>query len=400
MNLNFWPKMYYSGGGGGGGSGGSGGGGGGAGGGGAAGGAAYGGGAGAGTGGGGAGAGGGAAGENPPEGEPPVGAFRFNTDTAKLEYYDGNQWVNVTTTSPERHTGGTRGLIMGGGYPNATSTVRFIEVDIPGNDQTFGDLTDGLGKMSNAGFGSRTRGFTAGGRKYQSGNTDFNVIQQHEFASTGNFNDFGDLSTTRNEVMSMSNATRGVIAGGNNPSPFNVMEYITMSSAGNAVDFGDQFATISTAGGNLSSPTRGLMCGGENPNDGKVNTIQYITISTLGNSADFGDMTVARRFPSAGGNAVRGINAQGNTPSVTNIIDFVSIASLGNAADFGDVSADAGSSGGAASSPTRFVMFEGDGTTAQYVQIMTKGNTIDFGDIQNRQGGGAGGCSNGHGGLG
>ena len=195
-----------------------------------------------------------------------------------------------------------------------------------------------------------------------------------------------------------------------------------MSSSGNAVDFGDQFTTISTAGGSIASPVRGLMCGGENPNDGKVNTIQYITISTLGNSSDFGDMTVARRFPSAGGNAVRGINAQGNTPSVTNIIDFVTIASLGdaqgstpsatdiidfvtiaslgNAADFGDVSADAGSSGGAASSPTRFVMFEGDGTTAQYVQIMTKGNTIDFGDIQDRQGGGAGGCSNGHGGLG
>ena len=28
----------------------------------------------------------------------PVGAFRFNTDTSKLEYYDGNQWVNVTST--------------------------------------------------------------------------------------------------------------------------------------------------------------------------------------------------------------------------------------------------------------------------------------------------------------
>ena len=402
MNLNFWPKMYYSGGGGGGGSGGGGGGagGGGAGGGGAAGGAAgggYGGGAGA---GGAGGSGGGAAGELPPEEPTPVGAFRFNTDTAKLEYYDGNQWVNITTDSPELHTGGTRGLHMGGGYPNATSTVQFIQVESTGNDTMFGDLTDGLGKITNAGFGSRTKAFNAGGRTYQTGNTDHNIIQEHEFASTGNFNDFGDLSTTRNEVMSMSNSTRGVVAGGNNPNPFNVIEYITMSSAGNAVDFGDQFTTISTAGGNISSPTRGLMCGGENPSDGKVNTIQYITISTLGNSADFGDMSVARRFPSAGGNAVRGINAQGNTPSVTNIIDFVSIASLGNAADFGDVSADAGSSGGAASSPTRFVMFEGDGTTAQYVQIMTTGNSIDFGDIQDRQGGGSGGCSNGHGGLG
>ena len=25
----------------------------------------------------------------------PVGAFRFNTESSKLEYYDGNQWVNI-----------------------------------------------------------------------------------------------------------------------------------------------------------------------------------------------------------------------------------------------------------------------------------------------------------------
>ena len=81
-------------------------------------------------------------------------------------------------------------------------------------------------------------------------------------------------------------------------------------------------------------------------------------------------------------------------------IDFVTIASLGDAIDFGDVSTAEGSSGGASSSPTRFVMYEGDGTTAQHVQIMTTGNTIDFGDITDRQGGGSGGNSNGHGGLG
>ncbi len=336
----------------------------------------------------------------PPLQSTPVGAFRFNTDSSKLEYYDGNQWVNITSDSPEQHTGGTRGLHMGGGYPNATSTVQYINVDTTGNDTMFGDLTTAVGKINNAGFGSKTKGFVAGGRTYQTGNTDHNIIQEHEFASTGNFNDFGDLSTTRNEVMSMSNTTRGVVAGGNNPTSTNTIEYITMSSSGNAVDFGDQYELIGTSGGNISSPTRGLMCGGSNASDTKVNTIQYITFSTLGNSADFGDMTTVRRFPSAGGNAVRGINAQGSTPSATNIIDYVTIATLGNATDFGDVSTAAGASGGAASSPTRFVMFEGDGTTAQYVQIMTTGNTFDFGDISDREGGGSGGCSNGHGGLG
>ena len=31
----------------------------------------------------------------------PIGALRFNTDSGKLEYFDGNQYVNITTDSPE-----------------------------------------------------------------------------------------------------------------------------------------------------------------------------------------------------------------------------------------------------------------------------------------------------------
>ena len=42
----------------------------------------------------------------------PVGALRFNTTTAKLEYFDGNQYVDIITDSPETNTGGTRGLIQ------------------------------------------------------------------------------------------------------------------------------------------------------------------------------------------------------------------------------------------------------------------------------------------------
>ena len=54
----------------------------------------------------------------------PVGALRFNTDTAKLEYFDGNQYVNITTDSPEQNTGGTRGIQAGGG----SSQIEFINI--------------------------------------------------------------------------------------------------------------------------------------------------------------------------------------------------------------------------------------------------------------------------------
>ena len=404
MNLNFWPKMYYSGGGGGGGSGGGGGGGAGGGGaqggGGAAGGGAggYGGGAGA---GGGAGVGGGAAGEQPPEESTPAGAFRFNTDTAKLEYYDGNQWVNVTTTSPEQHTGSTRGLIMGGGYPNVTSTVRFIEVDITGNDQTFGDLTAGFNRLINAGFSSRTRGFAAGGGS-PTPNSPSNVIQQHEFASTGTFNDFGNLSSQRNEMSNLSDATRGVMAMGY-PATNNGIEYITMASEGDSVDFGDM-ATALTGRGTMSSPTRGVMSSGEGQTSPHAisNVMEYLTISTLGNMTDFGDCVRAVRYPAAIANAVRGVKAMGGSPnSFTNQIEFITMATLGDAQDFGDLTmSDNDFGGGCLGSPTRAVFCTSDYTHADYVQIMSKGNGIDFGNIQDRQGGGAGGCSNGHGGLG
>ena len=55
----------------------------------------------------------------------PVGAVRFNTDSSKMEYYDGNQWVNVTSDSPQAHTGGTRGVWMGGATPSNTDRIDY-----------------------------------------------------------------------------------------------------------------------------------------------------------------------------------------------------------------------------------------------------------------------------------
>ena len=399
MNLNFWPKMYYSGGGGGGGGSGGGGGGGGAGGGGSAAGGAggYGGGAGA---GGSGGSGGGAAGEQPPEEPTPVGAFRFNTDSAKLEYYDGNQWVNVTTDSPEQNTGGTRGLFMGGGYPNCTNLVEFIQVNTTGNAADFGDLTAPTNRLINAGFGSRTRGFVAGGGS-PTPNSFTNVIQEHEFASTGDFNDFGDLSSNRNEMSNVSNSTRGVMALGY-PSTNNGLEYITMASSGDSKDFGDMTTGL-TGRGTMQSPTRGVLSAGETQSSPYVvsNIIDYLTISTLGNMADFGDAQRAARYPAAASNAIRGVQCLGGSPnSYTNQIEFITLATLGNAQDFGDLTlSNLASGSGACSSPTRAVFSVSSETNMDYVQIMSTGNGVDFGDSTDT-GSGGGGASNGHGGLG
>ena len=88
----------------------------------------------------------------------PVGALRFNTDSAKLEYFDGNQYVNITTTSPDQHTGGTRGLWGGRNSPH-TDAIDFVNIDTTGNASDFGNLVAATGIA--CAMSSRTRGVWA-----------------------------------------------------------------------------------------------------------------------------------------------------------------------------------------------------------------------------------------------
>ena len=396
MNLNFWPKMYYSGGGGGGGSGGGGGGagGGGAGGGGSAGGGAggYGGGAGA---GGGGGTGGGAAGEQPPREPTPVGAFRFNTDTSKLEYYDGNQWVNVTTTSPEQLTGGTRGIFWG--YNTGNDEIDFVNISSTGNATDFGNL--GTSKRTGRSTSSRVKGLLAGGRT-SSSPTFTNDVEAIIISSTGNAFDFGvNLSNSKRAGFAVSDGQRGIFGGGYTPTSLNVMEFTTIATASNFVDFGDlRYTNSYLADGN--SPVRGVItCTGPN-----AAFIDYITTSTLGNSTGFGNMNNQRIDATGVSNAVRlammgGQTVPGN--AFSNQIDFITISTLGDAVDFGDLPNGRQGNAGANSSTRGLSAGGGPGsnTNIDYLEIMTTGNALDFGDL-NAGAYEAGGCSNGHGGLG
>ena len=395
MNLNFWPKMYYSGGGGGGGSGGGGGGAGGGGGGagGAAGGGAggYGGGAGI----GGAGTGGGAAGEQPPEEPTPVGAFRFNTDSSSLEYWDGNQWVDITTTSPEQHTGGTRGIFWG--YNIDDDEIDFVNISSTGNATDFGNL--GTTKRTGRSTASRVKGLLAGGRTNSSPNFT-NDVEAIIISSTGNAFDFGvNLSNSKRAGFAVSDGQRGIFGGGYTPTSLNVIEFTTIATASNFVDFGDlRYTNSYLADGN--SPVRGVItCTG--PTAGFMD---YITMSTLGNSASFGDMLTDRIDATGVSNAVRLVMMGGQTipaNAFSNQIDFITISTLGNAAEFGDLT-DARQGVAGANSATRGLS-AGGGPGSQnnidYLQIMSTGDAIDFGDL-NDGAYEAGGCSNGHGGLG
>ena len=323
----------------------------------------------------------------------PVGAFRFNTDSSKMEYYDGNQWVNITSDSPEAQTGGTRGVWMGGQTPSDVDTIDYANLSSTGNAIDFGNLTTGRGNNGDGGQASRTRGFIANGQSPIAGQIGYIT-----FSSTGNETDFGDMAhAVTNGAGTASDSTRGLIFGGYaSPATLNAIQYITMASSGNGVDFGDLADSGSSSA--IASPTRAVTI------DSSMNAVEYVTISTLGNAAEFGQAIQNGGHRGYASNAIRGVGFGGElapSGSLTNTIEMITIATLGSNTEFGDQHATI-AEGSACSSSIRAVYGGGNPSATnqmQYVQIMSVGNSVDFGDLtQGRAHCDA--CSNGHGGLG
>jgi len=80
----------------------------------------------------------------------PAGSIRFNTDSSKMEIYNGDKWWEIDSTSPAEQTGGTRGLWAGGYAPGKINEIQYVNVDTTGNAVDFGDLTTG-GHLSGGG---------------------------------------------------------------------------------------------------------------------------------------------------------------------------------------------------------------------------------------------------------
>ena len=348
--------------------------------------------------------------------EIPLGAMRFNSDSQKLEYWNGSAWFQIKTFSPNLAASGddgvgARGLIFGG---NSVLKIDYFNIQSQGDAQDFGDIAEIT--YQQASFGSNTRGFVAGGAGPSTNPND--VIEFVTFSSLGNATDFGNLSQARRNPSGCSNQTRGVITGGanvNELSAYNTMDYVTMSSSGNAIDFGDRTITVFTSTGGINSPTRGVFAGGVNnaPGYDEYNVIDFITISSTGNAQDFGDMKKSLAAPAGTSNAIRGLIA-GGSPNISpaqDLVDditYITIASGGSSVEFGNLVAEynLGHSAGTGDS-TRAVFCCGyvepapsaTSNVIQYVNFATGGDAVDFGDAvyaeryRSAQ-------SNGHGGLG
>jgi len=305
----------------------------------------------------------------------------------------------------ERNRG--RGLVMGGGRTTPSSAgvnnITFIEIQSQGNAQDFGDLTE-ADIIIGSSLASSTRGIRAGGYDPSPGSNS-NTIDFVTIANTANATDFGDLIQAAHWIQSGGSQTRGVMAGGNGGG--NVIQYVTIATAGNSQDFGDlinSYTHTVGSGNAASSPTRMLIAGGTDPSNNAQNIIQYVTIASTGDAVDFGDLTDNKTRFGVCSNATRGLYGGGGPAETdkTNTITFVTLASTGNTVDFGDRIV-ASNNVAATSNSTRGVFIGGGDPSAtintiDFVIIASTGNATDFGDnvgaIEHTSA-----CSDSHGGI-
>ena len=326
------------------------------------------------------------------------GTVRFNDDLNTLEFFNGVEWRQFTYNQGQSG----RGLFGGGttsDAPNGATAIEYIQIQTTGNSQQFGELTVAAGFA--AAVSSSTRGIW-GSRYTGSGN---NTIDYVTIPSQGNAIDFGNSTGSLWSRGGLSSSTRGIFFGGQPAS--NVIEYIEMDTLGDAIDFGDLMSARRDVAG-FASATRGIMAGG-NPGIGADHTvIESITISSKGNSTRFGEKD-GLGMMSGSANATRGLFAGGSTtPTLGGFsnIDFVTIASEGNAVNFGDLTLSTYRSC-AMASQTRavfahgtFTPGSGTRTSMDYITIASQGDAIDFGDKSETREYADGGCSDSHGGLG
>jgi len=268
--------------------------------------------------------------------------FSTNQSGSPLDFVNissqGNakNFGDFTGTSTFGCSSETRG-VWAGGYNNPNFVIEYITIASEGNTITFGDLS--VERKAVSATSSSTRGMWAGGYAPTGGGSPnrTNTIQYVEIQTLGDSVDFGDLTTTEVSMAAASSPTRGIFSGGYTlPSQYDV---VTIASKGNATRFGDMKVPRARHAC-CSNSTRGVFGAGRQVNNSQLTTeIEYITIASEGSATYFGDITAKRNMLAAASSQTRGLFAGGyNHPSNSgdNTIDFITFSSTGNAIDFGD----------------------------------------------------------------
>jgi len=305
-----------------------------------------------------------------------------------------------TTTQSNRG----RGLMMGSYVSPSSGTrnaISYINIQSTGNAQDFGDLTSA--QASGGAVASSTRAVYGGG--WSSPGVDICYVT---IATTGNAIDFGADRTAKGAYAPGSgNATRGLFwSGQDHPAYYNTIDYITIATTGACAEFGDiNMANGRYGGATFADSTRATYSGGvTGATSTALNNIDYVTIATTGNGADFGDLTTTKRYVTGASDTTRGVIYSGGSPSMSNVIEYVTIQTTGNSTDFGDSTVAREHIAGISNS-IRGVFAGGLSPTLLNVMdsitFQTAGNAVDWGDyvVENGVGTYSSGTSDSHGGL-
>ena len=330
---------------------------------------------------------------------PKPGALYYNKDFKTIEYWDGNFWRQVDNIS----TAGR--AVFVGGSPATTAGISIESVSI----SSLGNATDfaSLNVTFNQGgaCSNKTRGLIAGGENP----SIQNAISYWNMQAGGTALDFGNLTGNRRRTQEngCSSSTRGMWFGGYDGSnTVNIIDYVEISTLGDAIDFGDINVGTRESGAALSSSVRAVFAGGRNqPANLALNDIVFTNIASKGNTTTFGNLTRLTIALSGSANSVRGIFAGGTVPGGVNTteISFITIASEGDASEFGNLQTGRQYLA-ATANQTRSLIAGGNTSpaktnTIEFITISSTGNASDFGDLSiARQE--FSGCSDSHGGLG
>ena len=325
---------------------------------------------------------------NPPSGginQRPAGktgALFYNSDYKTIEFFDGNSWKQVDSTTQRG-----RGVVGGGNpSPNFTTTIQYFEISSLGDSIHFGDLTNGE-RFALGGGSDGIRGIFYAGQADPS--TPRNFIDEITMASEGDSVDFGDASSAGRCMGGCGSSTRGIFGGVNAGNTADTIQYATrgstissfvtftvsggnknamfsspvklinrsgqgqvtngtpgiqaidtgiIASGGNTTQFGGLMNTIEQQKRGTCNNIRGIFCGGYKAYSPypQIEFIDFINIQSEGNAQDFGNLTVARNQLSCMTNPTRAVLAGGGFPGFNNI-DYISIATTGDAKDFGDL---------------------------------------------------------------
>ena len=158
--------------------------------------------------------------------------------------------VDFGNTTGGAYAGGassssTRGIIaLGSVSGNYMNTIDFITISTTGNAADFGDLaTSGVHCVA---YSNPTRGVFHSAYQYPASPNFMNTIQYVTIATKGNAQDFGD-SLTGGFGCGGASRTRGVSGGGyfagaptgESGGFTNIIDFVEIATTGNAQDFGD-----------------------------------------------------------------------------------------------------------------------------------------------------------------